>query len=118
MAAHDQPSSDTAGLDDAIRPQDEAVSVSPERSLMNDAKADRTYSYSKAIPQEIPRCRMVSRPMRSCWLVMLASPEEDHFHRFLTTERVACRAAGKRTQPAWMWMVAERVCTELEKSVP
>jgi hypothetical protein len=118
MAAHDQPPSDTAGLDDAIRPQDEAVSVSPGRSLMNDAKADRTHSDGKAIPEYLLRCRMVSRPLRSFLLVMLASPEEDHFPRRLPTERVACRAAGKRTQPAWMWMVAKRVCPKLEKSVP
>jgi hypothetical protein len=37
---------------------------------------------------------------------------------FLTTKRVSCRAAGKRTQPEWMWIVAERVCTKLEKCLP
>jgi hypothetical protein len=56
--------------------------------------------------------------MRSFLLGMLASPEEDHFPRRLPTERVACRAAGKRTQLEEMWMVAEKVCIELEKSVP
>ena len=37
---------------------------------MNDAKPDRTHGDRKAIPQEIPRCRMLSLPMHSSWLVM------------------------------------------------
>jgi hypothetical protein len=85
---------------------------------MNHANAIRTQSDCITLPEYLRRCRMVSRPLRCCLLVMLASPEEDHFPRRLPTERVACRAAGKRTQLEWMWMVAKRVCIELEKRVP
>ena len=105
MAANDQPSSDTAGLDDAIRPQDEALSISPGRNHLNDVKRDRTHGDRKAIMQEVPRCQIVSHPMHSSWLVM----------RF---ELVSCRATGKPNQLEERWMVAERACAEREKSMP
>jgi hypothetical protein len=52
---------------------------------------------STAILQEISRCHTLALPLS------------------LATELVPCQAAGKRPQLAWMWMVGERVCTELEK---
>jgi hypothetical protein len=84
---------------------------------MNHAKADRTHSDCKAIPQEIRRwqcyhIQCASTGLTCPFLLREITPS------FMTSERVACRAAGKRTQLKWMWMVAERVCTALERRVP
>lgn len=84
---------------------------------MNDANADRTYGDGKAIPQEIPQCRIVSLPMHSSWLVMPFELRKI-LPSFLTAELVSCRAAGKRSQPELMWMVATRACAEREKRAP
>jgi hypothetical protein len=58
----DHPAS-VAGLDDAIRPQDEAVSVSPGRSQLNDANTARTYSDRTALPQDLSRCHTLALPL-------------------------------------------------------